>query len=72
MAANLEMINWFGEALRGTIKGAVTIYDWDGGGRDMGGVWKIQYLKRGYKNVFHSREVVKFLCSSNRPKSIKP
>ena len=38
-------------------KGAVIIYDWDEGGRDMGGVLKkIRYLKRGYENVFHSGE----------------
>ena len=38
-------------------KGAVIIYDWDGGGRDMEGVWKkVQYPQRGFEKVFDSRE----------------
>ena len=39
------------------LKGAVIIYDWNRGGRDMGvSLEKIQYPKRGFEKVFHSRE----------------
>ena len=39
------------------LKEAVIIYDWDGGGRDMGeGLEKIQYPKRDFEKVFDSRE----------------
>ena len=37
--------------------GTVIIYDRDRVGRDMGvGLEKIQYPKRGFEKVFHSRE----------------